>query len=93
MSKEVCITTFLGTGNYGSTLQAYALSKILQREGCDVSFLGKFNVKSYIIRHPRLLFARIVNKLNKGKNKAFFSPVHLSALKQQPDACPARSHF
>ena len=75
MSKEVCITTFLGAGNYGSTLQAYALSTIMQREGYEVYFLEKFKVKSYFIHHPILLFARIINKLNKGKNIAFFTPV------------------
>ena len=77
MSREICITTFLGTGagNYGSMLQAYALSEAIRQCGYEATFLGKFQVRSFELKHPMLLYARAYNKLNRKKNQAFFTPV------------------
>lgn len=73
--KNICIVTFYKSCNYGSNLQAIALSKKLNSMGYNILFLGKFNVKLFIMRYPKLLFARIVNKLNNKQRKKFFVPV------------------
>ncbi len=74
-NKKVCIETWYGTANYGTCLQSYALAEVLKKMGCDVSFMGQFRVYPFFIRHPVMLYARIKNKLDKKKTKAFFDPV------------------
>ena len=71
--KEVCITTWFGTENYGSNLQAIGLEKTIQNLGYKVSFLRNFNVMPFQFRHPRLLLTKIINRINKRKSVEFFS--------------------
>ena len=73
--RRICITTWYGTGNYGSNLQAIGLSKTLKQLDYEPYFIDKFRVKSFFLKHPVLLYARIINRINREKNKAFFSPV------------------
>ena len=72
--EQVGIVTWFGTQNYGSNLQAIGLASCINAMGYDALFVKRFRVKSFMIRHPFLLYARVVNKLNKNKRKAFFSP-------------------
>ena len=72
--RRVCITTFYGTENYGSNLQAIGLSKTIEKLGFDVSFCNRFKVMPFTLSHPIMLYARLINKLNKKKYNAFFNP-------------------
>ncbi|MBO4456367.1 MAG: polysaccharide pyruvyl transferase family protein [Butyrivibrio sp.] len=72
---KVCIATMYGTENYGSNLQAIALSLALEKLGCNVFFLKKFRVWPYIIGHPALFFSRALNVFMKKRRRRFFSPV------------------
>ena len=72
--QKVYIATFFGTENYGTNLQAIGLSRTIEKRGYAVYMLGSFRVYSYLLRHPLLLFSRLINKLNKRKKRAFFSP-------------------
>ena len=72
--EKVGIVTWFGTQNYGSNLQAIGLASCINAMGYDALFVKSFRVKSFMIRHPFLLYARVVNKLNKNKRKAFFNP-------------------
>ncbi len=73
-SNDICIVTFFGTENYGSNIQALGLKHTLTSFGYGVSFLEKFSYKMFYIRHPKLTYARLVNKLQKKQRKAFFLP-------------------
>ena len=75
MKREICIVTWFGTENYGSNLQAIGLSRTLKELGYEPYFMEKFKVKSFLLRHPNLLYARVINRINLNKRKAFFSPV------------------
>lgn len=76
MSNNIVnLVTYHSSNNFGSNLQAIALSRILTRMNCKVFFLKRLSVKHFMIKHPTLLYARLVNKLKKKKTKAFFSPV------------------
>ncbi len=72
--KKICITTFFNSNNYGSRLQATALSRYFDSNGYDTYFLTSFKVLPYLIRHPSLLIARVVNKINDKRRVAFFNP-------------------
>ena len=74
ISKDICITTWYGTENYGSNLQAMALRIVLSNLGYNPSFLGRFRVRTYVLRHPVLAYSRIVNKFNGKRYKQFFNP-------------------
>ncbi len=74
-NKAVNIVTFFKSNNYGSNLQAIALSRVLKKKGYEVSFLERFSVKSYLLKHPVLLFAKIYNKIIRKKTKQFFTPI------------------
>lgn len=74
-NRHVCIVTWYGTDNYGSNLQAFGLSAVLNKQGYDVSFFGGFKVHSFLIKHPLLIFARIINRLNNKKRNSFFNPI------------------
>ena len=83
--KTVGIVTWFGTDNYGSNLQAIGLAAAVRACGYDAFFLEKFKVKSFMLRHPRLLAARLLNRVNEKKRKAFFVPVpyQLSAERKE----------
>lgn len=46
---KICIVTWLGTGNFGTSLQSYALHIKLQEMGYDVSFLPYFSLSDFTI--------------------------------------------
>lgn len=73
--EKICIVTFYGSTNYGSNLQAIGLAGALTKMGYEVAFLKDFKVKSFILRHPRLVYARIINRINNKKKQAFFNPI------------------
>ena len=75
MRREICIVTWFGTENYGSNLQAIGLSQTLKEMGYEPFFLERFKVKSFLLKHPTLLYARVINKINMNKRRAFFNPV------------------
>ena len=74
VSKNICITTWYGTENYGSNLQAMALRIVLSDLGYNPLFLGRFRVRTYVLRHPILAYSRIINKFNKKRYRKFFNP-------------------
>ena len=73
--REVWIRTFYGTENYGSNLQAVGLSETIGKLGYGVCFLDAFDVDSFALRHPGMMYAKIANKLLRKKNRDFFTPV------------------
>lgn len=75
MNRNICIVTWFGTGNYGSNIQAIGLSKTLANLEYSPYFMGKFKVHGFLLRYPVLLYARVTNKINQKKQRAFFSPV------------------
>ena len=44
MKKKIAIITWLGQGNYGTTLQAYALKEFIENIGYETIFPYTFNV-------------------------------------------------
>ena len=73
--KKIGMTTYFTGSNYGSKLQATAISRYFRDRGFDAFFVERFRVWSFMLRHPRMIYARIYNKLNTRNNRAFFSPV------------------
>lgn len=73
--RSVCVVTWFGTENYGSNLQSIGFSKTLTKLGYKPYFMERFRVKSFLLKHPVLLYARVINRINLNKRKAFFSPV------------------
>lgn len=73
--KDIYITTFYRTENYGSNLQAIGLVKAFEKYGCNATMLREFRVNSVFLKHPSLLFARFYNRLNMKKRLEFFKPV------------------
>ena len=73
--KRVCIATYHISSNYGSRLQAVALSKAIDKLGYDSFFLKSFKVRSFALRHPKMVYARICRRLTQKTNKKFFAPV------------------
>ena len=75
MKRSICIVTWFGTENYGSNLQAIAFAQSLNELGYEPYFITHFKVKSFLLKNPMLLYARVLNRINQKKGKAFFSPV------------------
>lgn len=73
-NKSIYISTFYGSDNYGTNLQAIGLSRQLEKMGYNVYMLGSFRVIPFLIKHPILLYARLINKINAKKSKLFFCP-------------------
>lgn len=61
--KKVCVVTWYGGENYGTTLQAAALCRYLEKQGYEVSVLGVFKPKKYLMTHPGVLAGTVVNKV------------------------------
>lgn len=72
--RPLYIVTYYSSANYGSRLQAYALSKYLSRYDYEVTMLKDFKVPSSFLRHPRMLMARVYNKLHWRRRKKFYQP-------------------
>ncbi len=47
--KKICIVTWLGTGNFGTSLQSYALHRKLEEMGYDVCVLSYFNYSDFTV--------------------------------------------
>lgn len=75
MKDKICVVTWYNSPNYGTQLQATALCRYFEKKGYDVSILKSFRVKSYMIKHPRLMITRFREFLNKKNQKKFFHPV------------------
>ena len=77
--KQVCIVTFYNSLNFGSRLQALALSKSIDKLGYEASFLRYFKARKFTLKHPHMVYARICKRLGKEKNKNFFEPIPYQA--------------
>lgn len=51
--KRIGLVTWLGGGNYGTSLQAYALYKFLSKKGYEVSLIDYFNYQHFGLK-PRI---------------------------------------
>lgn len=72
MKKAYILTFFYGT-NYGSKLQATALSKYMRSLGYDVCFIKTFWDVPFLLMHPSLLYTRVANLLHRKRTKEFFN--------------------
>ncbi|HFI0697974.1 TPA: polysaccharide pyruvyl transferase family protein [Streptococcus suis] len=61
--KKVGIMSMQRIANYGSFLQAYALRKLLEKEGCSVEFVDYHVDKPVIVNDERNQFVRKFNKV------------------------------
>lgn len=61
--KSVCIVTWFGGQNFGTTLQATALCKWFEMKGYETTILGSFRPPIYTVMHPNLLMELISSKL------------------------------
>lgn len=50
MKKRIQIVTWLGNGNYGTSLQAFALFHFLNTKGYECSVLNAFNYKHFSLK-------------------------------------------
>lgn len=74
--KRICIVTWFGSGNYGTTLQSFALHKKLKDLGYNVNILKEFNLSHkrqnyfrYILNILGLLsFAKLLKASKSKKN-------------------------
>lgn len=77
--KNIAIVTWLGSGNYGTSLQSFALHKKIQMLGYNVCFLQyiptSFNYRNFI----KFILGKIGINLEKWKNFIFHST---SSVKQ-----------
>ena len=76
--NKVGIVTWFGTENYGSNLQAYGLSSAIRSLGYEVSFIERFQVFGFMLRHPVMLYARGMFRVNEKRRRAFFAPTPYS---------------
>ena len=84
MSNSIVnLVTYHSSNNYGSNLQAIALSRVLTEMGCDVYILDRLSAKKFMVRHPVLLYARLWNKLERRKTKVFLNRYHIHCHKQE----------
>lgn len=72
--RKLYIVTYYNSPNYGSRLQALALSRYLGRFDFDVIMLKEFRVLGSFLRHPSLLAARLYNKAHARRRRRFFQP-------------------
>lgn len=75
MKRSVCITTWFGTENYGSNLQALGLNRAIKDLGYETYFIERFRVKGFFLKYPVLIYARVINLIHRKKAKDFFTPV------------------
>lgn len=78
--KRVCLVTWIGTGNYGTSLQSYALHKILEIEGYEVTFIHAFNEKEFAFRNKLKVF--LFDKF-KAIIKTFLNPIGCTQKKMK----------
>ena len=93
--KSVCISTFCGTDNYGSNLQAIGLSEFFKSNGYEVFFLPFFKNRPFTLLHPMLFYSRLINRINRKKFKEFFisEPYALSAEREERLSEFCNEHF
>lgn len=75
---KIIITTPYEGANYGTRIQATALFTYLQNLGHEVFFMKDFCVTSFMLKHPSLLFSRMINRLTLHKRRKFWHPVPYS---------------
>lgn len=74
--KRIGVVTWVGTGNYGTSLQAYALCRFLTKKGYQCELINEFDykhfsVKSYVksfLRKTRLLNLKEIYNIRKQPN-------------------------
>lgn len=71
--KKAYILTFFYSTNYGSKLQATALARYVESLGYEVRFIKTFWDIPYLLRHPTLMYTRVMNLINRKEAHAFFS--------------------
>lgn len=71
--KKAYILTFFYSTNYGSKLQATALARYVESLGYEVCFIKTFWDIPYLLRHPSLMYTRVMNLINRKQAHAFFS--------------------
>lgn len=65
MKEKIAVITWLGKGNYGTTLQAYALKQFIKKMGYEVVFPFTFNVT--ILYKIKKIIMRLITFLKTGK--------------------------
>lgn len=73
--KRVCIVTCYKTSNFGSRLQALALSNAIESLGYETHFLRHIKVRKFMMKHPLMIYGRICKRITKKRGKKFFTPV------------------
>lgn len=73
--KRVCIVTFYKSSNFGSGLQALALSTVIEKFGYKTYFLNRIKTPKFMLKHPTMIYARICKRLTKKQSANFFTPV------------------
>lgn len=68
--KKVCVVTWFGGSNFGTTLQATALCKWFESKGFDTMILGSFRPPAYMLAHPDLLCETLRCKIKYIKRKS-----------------------
>lgn len=60
--KNVVIVTWLGTGNFGTSLQSFALHEYLKNKGYNVSILHRFQESDWCLQHRIREFLKTVKE-------------------------------
>lgn len=82
--KYIGIITWLGTGNFGTSLQSYALHRKLEEMGYRVCFVPYFNAASFTLwakikkfrNYPKLWAKFFLNKYIEIRNQSNKSKIH-----------------
>ncbi len=69
---NIYISTFYKGLNFGSRLQATALSLYLEKKGHKAYIIGKFKAPFFLLRHPMIILARAFNFLMLPYKRRFF---------------------
>lgn len=78
--KNIVLVTWIGNGNYGTTLQSFSLHRKLEMLGYNVSILERFSDKNGFKYKVKYLFDRLGIDVKKLKKLVKFSTL---SLKQQ----------
>lgn len=81
MKKNIVLVTWLGTGNYGTTLQSFALHRKLEMLGYNVCFLRSFSNQPTFKDKTKNLLGRLGINSNKLKKRLKISKQSLKQKK------------
>lgn len=74
LKKNICVVTWLGSINYGTCLQSYALNKVLKDEGYNPYMIENYRFCCGL-RHPVFTIKEILKKLKEKTKKG--DEIHL----------------